>query len=255
MAMKTQIRSAAQSLRFGASSAALIAAALLAMNAGASAYTITVQDSGSIPFTPINLGTSATAGLQSSTPLIGVGGTGLITFSGGSSLTSGVYAGSVSNVALSPFALGLASQTPSTPLLNYLVAQGGGGSVTITYKTPQTSLDIVWGSVDIATGYNLVVTAGLDKITGAQVLSATGLPSGDTGLYNVAVELLGLAPFSSVTFSDSSLPAFEFDVGVPTGGGTPTPLPAALPLFAGGVGALGFFGWRRKRKPAAPAAA
>jgi len=156
-------------------------------------------------------------------------------------------------VALSPFALGLASQTPSTPLLNYLVAQGGGGSVTITYKTPQTSLDIVWGSVDIATGYNLVVTAGLDKITGAQVLSATGLPSGDTGLYNVAVELLGLAPFSSVTFSDSSLPAFEFDIAA-VSGVSKTPLPAALPLFAGGVGALGFFGWRRKRKTAAPAA-
>ena len=27
-----------------------------------------------------------------------------------------------------------------------------------------------------------------------------------------------------------------------------TPLPAALPLFATGLGALGLFGWRRKRK-------
>ena len=26
-----------------------------------------------------------------------------------------------------------------------------------------------------------------------------------------------------------------------------TPLPAALPLFAGGLGALGLFGWRRKK--------
>jgi len=34
-----------------------------------------------------------------------------------------------------------------------------------------------------------------------------------------------------------------------------TPLPAALPLFAGGLGALGVFGWRRKRKAAALAAA
>lgn len=33
-----------------------------------------------------------------------------------------------------------------------------------------------------------------------------------------------------------------------------TPLPAALPLFAGGLGALGLFGWRRKRKPATFAA-
>src|ERR1019366_3855344 len=33
-----------------------------------------------------------------------------------------------------------------------------------------------------------------------------------------------------------------------------TPLPAALPLFATGIGALGLLGWRRKRKNAALAA-
>ena len=33
-----------------------------------------------------------------------------------------------------------------------------------------------------------------------------------------------------------------------------TPLPAALPLFAGGLGALGLFGWRRKKKSATLAA-
>jgi hypothetical protein len=33
-----------------------------------------------------------------------------------------------------------------------------------------------------------------------------------------------------------------------------TPLPAALPLFAGGLGALGLLGWRRKRKAPALAA-
>jgi len=33
------------------------------------------------------------------------------------------------------------------------------------------------------------------------------------------------------------------------------PLPAALPLFASGLGALGFLGWRRKRKNAAALAA
>ena len=33
----------------------------------------------------------------------------------------------------------------------------------------------------------------------------------------------------------------------------PTPLPAALPLFATGLGALGLLGWRRKRKAQAAA--
>jgi hypothetical protein len=32
-----------------------------------------------------------------------------------------------------------------------------------------------------------------------------------------------------------------------------TPLPAALPLFATGLGAMGFVGWRRKRKAQAVA--
>jgi hypothetical protein len=36
-------------------------------------------------------------------------------------------------------------------------------------------------------------------------------------------------------------------------GGTETPLPAALPLFASGLGALGVMGWRRKRKAAVKA--
>jgi hypothetical protein len=34
-----------------------------------------------------------------------------------------------------------------------------------------------------------------------------------------------------------------------------TPLPTALPLFATGIGAMGLFGWRRKRKNAADLAA
>jgi hypothetical protein len=32
-----------------------------------------------------------------------------------------------------------------------------------------------------------------------------------------------------------------------------TPLPAALPLFATGIGAMGLIGWRRKRKAQAVA--
>ena len=38
---------------------------------------------------------------------------------------------------------------------------------------------------------------------------------------------------------------FTYDGGVSA---SPTPLPAALPLFATGLGALGLLGWRRKQK-------
>ena len=45
---------------------------------------------------------------------------------------------------------------------------------------------------------------------------------------------------SSLTFSEVA-------------GASATPLPAALPLFASGLGGLGFLGWRRKRKAQATA--
>ena len=44
--------------------------------------------------------------------------------------------------------------------------------------------------------------------------------------------------------SDQPNSGFAFDYAI----GTTTPLPAALPLFATGLGALGLLGWRRKRK-------
>jgi hypothetical protein len=43
----------------------------------------------------------------------------------------------------------------------------------------------------------------------------------------------------------------DFSVGGPVA----TPLPACLPLFASGLGALGLLGWRKKRKNAAAMAA
>jgi hypothetical protein len=40
-------------------------------------------------------------------------------------------------------------------------------------------------------------------------------------------------------------------VGQPTPFGAQVPIPAALPLFAGGLGVMGLVGWRRRRKQAA----
>jgi hypothetical protein len=43
---------------------------------------------------------------------------------------------------------------------------------------------------------------------------------------------------------------YSINIGLPNGAYV-TPLPAALPLFATGLGALGLLGWRRKRRAAA----
>jgi hypothetical protein len=54
-------------------------------------------------------------------------------------------------------------------------------------------------------------------------------------------------------FTDFSSYTIVYDGGPGTWTGPPatTPLPAAWPLFATGLGALGLLGWRRKRKQAA----
>jgi len=65
-------------------------------------------------------------------------------------------------------------------------------------------------------------------------------------------------PFLSVSFGNSAAgdDFFGFDdltIGdLQQVNPNPTPLPAALPLFASGIGVFGYLGWRRKRK--APAA-
>ena len=82
-----------------------------------------------------------------------------------------------------------------------------------------------------------------------------------TTLTDVTME--GLRHFQSFDFegspSDGSILTDEFLSGPPsptfgTLDTTATPLPATLPLFAGGLGAIGLLGWRRKKKPATVAA-
>jgi hypothetical protein len=54
----------------------------------------------------------------------------------------------------------------------------------------------------------------------------------------------------------SSSSKFQFDYAFGTVPGAPAvPLPAALPLFATGLGVLGLLAWRRKKKSAAPLSA
>lgn len=58
-------------------------------------------------------------------------------------------------------------------------------------------------------------------------------------------------PCASPPWQAIALDNLIVDTSVPN----TVPLPAALPLFASGLGALGLLGWRRKRKNAALAAA
>jgi hypothetical protein len=117
------------------------------------------------------------------------------------------------------------------------------------------------GSRALAAWYNLRVAFDLHRV-GLQ------LPTEIVRLYGLLSQLVGLDMLFT-TFSDSSTydnatlaslglmpgtytyswstPDDSFVVNIGT-----TPLPAALPLFAGGLGALGVFGWRSRRRVRAP---
>lgn len=76
----------------------------------------------------------------------------------------------------------------------------------------------------------------------------------------VFVEQAVLFPPWTAPFEQGFLPSQDVTSAEGNTGGeyallAPTPLPAALPLFATGLGALGLFGWRRKRKSTAAIAA
>jgi hypothetical protein len=86
-------------------------------------------------------------------------------------------------------------------------------------------------------------------LDGHNICSLGGVHQASSGSCTTATESQGQHTLE-IFYADIENTQAVLDFGVTTSGITgiaPTPLPAALPLFAGGLGALGLLGWRRKR--------
>ena len=117
------------------------------------------------------------------------------------------------------------------------------GSALYSFSTPKNELSVFWGSPD---SYNTLSFYASKDGTGTPLFSLTGssllIQTYGHDLVNFQT-LDGF--FNSVVLSSTDY-AFEF-TNLSTSDPV-VPLPAALPLFATGLGALGLLGWRRKKK-------
>ena len=125
--------------------------------------------------------------------------------------------------------------------LPYTSVRGG----TAGYNLTGNVLSLFWGSVDTYNTLTFFTGVGGSGTSAIFSTALLGLPM-TTGHH--LVRILTDEVFRSVTIS-SSQAAFEF------ANLTATPIPAALPLFATGLGLMGWLARRRKRGHATPIAA
>jgi len=144
------------------------------------------------------------------------------------------------------------------------------GGISSSYASP-LQLSAADYSYTILENTNLILDAANGLLvnsvntSGSPITNVSILSSSNPGLVSASLTdpSSGAVEFFT-TFGELGTDVVTYDFTLASGGAsnigtvdiavTTTPLPAALPLFAGGLGALGLFGWRRKRKAAAIAA-
>jgi hypothetical protein len=190
------------------------------------------------PFPLVYVGTAATDSFVGNTPV--TIGNFTATFSGPD---TGVYAGTFP--VGGPVAASVFGDLDHTS--EYFSAGGSGGQVTLTYTTAQTTLNLLWGTVDFDAGRN-VLTLGNGFSIDGNTINADVLNVLSAGNDEVYLQITGLSSFTTATFTDSGANAFEFLPGAPSAAvqrGVPEPATWAMMIL--GFFGLGFMAYRRKQ--------
>jgi hypothetical protein len=135
---------------------------------------------------------------------------------------------------------------PGYQNLAFTSVQANGSAVyNVAGGKTASGISLLWGSPD---SYNVIdFYSGLNG-KGTLVDSITG-SSLELQTYGHDQVSIATAAFESFVILSPGQNAFEYADLLLAGGGNlqPTPLPAALPLFAGGLGFLGYFARKRRR--------
>ncbi len=242
----------------------LASAAVIALASGAQAAVITnFSENLTMPIAPS--GSTLTAislsGITapSAAPFAGPGYT--VAFAG-TPAGDGVVQGTIAGLHATPVAggtlaaptyltggFGSAQTTNVAASGNYFSTGSVGASITITFSVPQTSLALLWGSIDAS---NLVTLSGgsiigSDTLTGAQLQTVPGFAgNGNQGLNGSAYVAMTDTAFTTVTLT-SGVPSFEATAIVGSNASfVGVPEPMSLALFGASIATLSLV--RRKTR-------
>jgi hypothetical protein len=151
--------------------------------------------------------------------------------------------GSLAQQYAAPLGMGTNQTTGTT-----YMAVFGGGTETATFATPQTSINIYWGSIDGDQGGNnnlnsISIALGAFTLNGMQlatIFGADGTGNQTDPLGNQLVSITGLAPFTTATFSSTGN-SFEFTLAN-------VPEPSTWAMMVIGFAGLGYAAFRRNKK-------
>jgi hypothetical protein len=124
---------------------------------------------------------------------------------------------------------------PNAFLGNFSIS-GGGGYVFNNNSTSLVTEATDWLGIAVANNSSWTTPINNVQSFGANGVAPWGFVSG----ISASAEWIWSNP-DNAAYADLSTRIVNLDA---------TPLPAALPLFASGLGAIGLLGWRRKRKKA-----